>query len=95
MDERDSLSNILSRHGGITRRPVDQSPSARLLDDYSMTRILDASLGFLAAVRTLTAVAEDVVRDRRNRLAERSAAANASPTDQHHIGNHERIPLTY
>lgn len=93
--ESDSLSNLLSRHGGITGRPAYKSPSERFLDDHSVARILDASLGLLAAVRTLTAVTEDVVRERRNRLIERSAVKNSSSTDRPQVTNHERIPLTY
>ena len=94
MGESDSLSNLLSRHGGITGRPTYKSPATRLLDDYSMARILDASLGLLEAVRTLTAVTEDVVRERRNRLVQRSAK-NPSATNRPQESNHERIPLTY
>ena len=94
MTDRDPLSRLLARHRASNGRSTNMSRSERFLDDYSIARILDASLGVLAALRTLTAVTEDVVRARRDRLLERTSGAS-TPRSQHKSTDRERIPLTY
>ncbi len=112
MRERDSLSRLLARHGAGGGDHSDaggrhQSPrgSARLLDDEAKARILDASLGVLAALRALADVTEDVLRERRDSLlgdggSGRSTAAGSNPADVRDADApgaeaREQIPLTY
>jgi hypothetical protein len=115
MRERDSLSRLLARHGAGGGDHSDaggrhQSPrgSARLLDDEAKARILDASLGVLAALRALADVTEDVLRERRDSLlgdggsrrsssaaSRRSNPADVRDADAPGAEAREQIPLTY
>ena len=108
MPDWDSLSDLLSRHRGLTDRPRRASASRRRLDDRSKARILDASLGVLAALRALTDVTEEVIRERRSQILERphkpddpvpTAGPNANERSTHPIPPNEmprqHIPLSY
>lgn len=112
MGERDSLSKLLARHGAGGGNHGDaggrhRSPkgSVRLLDDEAKTRILDASLGVLAALRALADVTEDVLRERRDSLlggggSGRTTSAGSNPADVRDseasgAETREQIPLTY
>jgi len=111
MRERDSLSRLLATHGrsgeddrSARSRHASLRGSARLLDDEAKARLLDASLGVLAAFRTLADVAEDILRERRASLFESRVSgpvADASRSDDvdHPVRPgapaREQIPLTY
>jgi hypothetical protein len=111
MPERDSLSRLLARHGagggdrgGARGRRRSPRGSARLLDDEAKVRLLDASLGVLAALRDLADVTEDVLRERRDSLLggggsghTTSAGSNPPDDDAEARGaeTREQIPLTY
>jgi hypothetical protein len=112
MSERDSLSRLLARHGagggdhgGAGARHQSPRGSVRLLDDEAKARILDASLGVLAALRALADVTEDVLRERRDSLlggggSGRTTSAGSGPTDVRYTEApgaeaREQIPLTY
>ena len=93
MGERDSFSKLLARHGagggdhgGAGGRRQSPRGSVRLLDDEAKARILDASLGVLAALRALADVTEDVLRERRDSLlggggSGRTSSAASNPAD--------------
>lgn len=96
MSDRDAFARLLARHYGIEEAPPSSDrPRGRWLDDRSRAALLDASLEVLAAVRTLTKVAEEVLRDRRGRLLDHPEAPGTGdrPTDL--PTTRERIPLSY
>ena len=112
MGERDSLSRLLARHGagggdhgGAGGRHQSPRKSVRLLDVEAKARILDASLGVLAALRALADVTEDVLRERRDSLlggggSGRTTSAGSNPADVRDpeaagVETREQIPLTY
>ncbi len=76
-----------------------------MFDDEAKVRLLDASLGVVAALRDLADVTEDVLRERRDSLlggggSGRTTAVGSNPAD---VGGadapgaqaREEIPLTY
>jgi hypothetical protein len=108
MPDWDSLSDLLSRQRGLTDRPRRASGSRRRMDDRSKARILDASLGVLAALRVLTDVTEEVIRERRNFLlgvqmpddpvsGEQDVPTRVPPkdSDRRNAAPREQIPLSY
>src|SRR6516164_5523408 len=77
MREHDSLTRLLATHTrtgeddrdrGARSRHASLRGSTRFLDDEAKVRILDASLGVLAALRNLADVTEEILRDRRDSL---------------------------
>jgi hypothetical protein len=75
------------------------------LDVEAKVRLLDASLGVLAALRALADVTEDIVRERRDTLLRggrpaHPPSAGSDPADVHLADppaarTREQIPLTY
>ena len=102
MAERDAFARLLARHYGLdeasadrARRSAGREQPSRWLDDRSRARILDASLDVLAAVRTLTKVAEEVLRERRNRLLDEAGAPEDGSSPPDPGITRQRIPLSY
>jgi hypothetical protein len=98
MPRGDSFSKLLARHNGDGTAPGAAPGHARLFDDAAMARIIDASLGVVAALRSLAEVTEDVLRERRDRLLERGGADPPAAADGHENDDgeaREHIPLTY
>ena len=96
MREHDSLTRLLATHArtgeddrdrGARSRHASLRGSTRFLDDEAKARILDASLGVLAALRNLADVTEEILRDRRDSLlarggggSERTGALGSTPS---------------
>jgi hypothetical protein len=77
------------------RAPVGDSAPSRTNRD-SLVALLDAALGMLSATRHLVEVAEDVVRDQRDRIASESESEQRAPGDeQSPSAQRRKIDLSY
>ena len=72
----------------------DDALPGRQFGRESQVRLLTAAIGVLAATRELVDVAEDVLRQRRDRLAEEPDDGPTEPRHQDPPGR-RRIDLTY
>lgn len=98
MSADDPVWALLADHlgGGDARAAGTQPGPATAARREAAVRLLDAAAGVLVATGHLVAVAEEVVRAQRDRLAT-DAAGGASATDGAEPGHgaRQRIDITY